>query len=74
MSWRTLKRLPRTCRWLDILKVRQELTLYHSTTSCAKPGLGRPRVFSWSLSVTNCRDRNPSPLFVPDTGAGWTSR
>ena len=50
MSLRTLKRLPRTCTWLDVLSVRKELTVYNGKKCLLPAGcwltasllLGRP--------------------------------
>lgn len=48
LSWRTLKRLTRSCTMLDLLTVRKELTPYTASTGTVVPGFDRPRVLSWA--------------------------
>ena len=65
LSWRTMKRLPRTCRWLDVENIRYELTLYRAQTGSVRPGIGRARVLSFLRINNKCK------IFIPREIFSW---
>ena len=60
-----MKRLPRTCRWLDVENIRYELTLYRAQTGSVRPGIGRARVLSFLRINNKCK------IFIPREFFSW---
>ena len=69
MSWRTLKRLPRTCTWADVVNVRRQLTLYHAKTASFQAGYDRPRAFCWVQLSLLLKAQMESVVALGDIGA-----